>query len=111
MALQRLKDEMKTEFMTEEGKMKKVTANNVFKFVNEWIENEQANYKKNKDSGLITFGKYKGQSVEQVVQLDKGIDYLGWVSRQSWMTPEKFGSLYPKIKAALNNTEDEGKKN
>jgi hypothetical protein len=110
MALQRLKDEMKTEFINEDGKMKKVTANNVFKFVNEWIENEQANYKKNKDSGLITFGKYKGQSVEQVVQLDKGIDYLGWVSRQSWFNSEKFPTLHAKVTEALNTTGADEKK-
>ena len=110
MSLQRLKDEMKTEFMNEDGKMKKVTAANVFKFVNEWIENEQANYKKNRDSGLITFGKYKGQSVEQVAQLEKGLDYLGWVSRQSWFNNEKFPALHAKVSEVLNNSEADEKK-
>lgn len=94
---------MKKEYVdSDTGKLKKTTAANMFKFVNEFIENEQATYKKNKDSGLITFGKYRNQSVEQVAQLDKGLDYLGWVSRQSWMTSEKFPSLYPKIQEALN---------
>ena len=104
---------MKTEFVdSETGKMKKTTTANMFKFVNDFIENEQANYKKNKESGLLTFGRYKGQSVEKVAQLDKGLDYLGWVSRQSWMTSEKFPSLYPKIQEALNaNDSSDAKKN
>ena len=105
MSLQRLADEMKTEFMTEDGKMKKTTGSAVFKFVNDWIENEQATYQKNKDSGLITFGKYRGQSVEQVAQLEKGLDYLGWVSRQSWFNDEKFPVLHAKVVETLKKNE------
>jgi hypothetical protein len=113
MSLQRLADDMKTEFVdSETGKLRKIAAGNVFKFVNNWIENEQKTYQKNKESGLLTFGKYRNQSVEKVAQLDKGLDYLGWVSRQSWMTSEKFPSLYPKIQEALNaNDSSDDKKN
>jgi hypothetical protein len=113
MSLQRLADEMKKEYVdSDTGKLKKTTASNIFKFVNDFIENEQKTYQKNRESGLLTFGKYRNQSVEQVAQLDKGLDYLGWVSRQSWMTSEKFPSLYPKIQEALNaNDSSDAKKN
>jgi hypothetical protein len=75
------------------------------KVIVEWIkayaEAKSAEYNDNKDKGNITFGKYKGQSVEQVANLEKGLDYLGWVSRQTWMAEDKFPSLYPKIMATL----------
>ena len=112
MSLQRLSDELKKEYVdSDTGKLKKTTAANMFKFVNEWIENEQSTYKKNKDSGLITFGKFKGQSVEQVAQLEKGIDYLGWVSRQSWFNSEKFPALHASVTEALNVDDSGDKKN
>jgi hypothetical protein len=106
MSLQRLSDELKNEFVdSDTGKLRKIAAGNVFKFVNDFIENEQANYKKNKDSGLITFGKFKGQSVEQVAQLDKGLDYLGWISRQSWFSADKFPALYTKVTETLTTND------
>ena len=113
MSLQRLADEMKKEYVdSDTGKLKKTTASNIFKFVNDFIENEQKTYQKNRDSGLITFGKYKGQSVEQIAQLDKGLDYLGWISRQSWFSADKFPSLYNKVTEALNaNDSSDAKKN
>jgi hypothetical protein len=102
MSLQRLKDEMKKEYVdSDTGKLRKIAAGNVFKFVNDFIEKEQSAYKKNTESGLITFGKYKGQSVEQVAQLDKGLDYLGWISRQSWFSADKFPALYTKVTETL----------
>ena len=50
------------------------------KTIHEWIkayaEKESAEYNKNRDNGLISFGRYKGQSVDQVANLDKGTEYL-----------------------------------
>lgn len=74
----------------------------------EWIRNydvaQTAEYQKNKDVGLITFGKYRNQSVKAVAGLDKGIEYLGWVSRQTWFSVEKFPVLYPKLIKAIKKT-------
>ena len=71
------------------------------KTIHEWIkayaEKESAEYNKNRDNGLISFGRYKGQSVEAVMGLDKGLEYLQWVQKQSWFTEDKFSSLYPKV--------------
>ena len=78
------------------------------KTIHEWIkayaEKESAEYANNKDKGLISFGKYKGQSVEAVMGLDKGAEYLLWVQKQSWFTEDKFSVLYPKIVEALKKT-------
>jgi len=73
----------------------------VIQWITEYAEKRQKQYQDNKNSGKITFGKYKGQTVEAVAGLDKGIDYLGWVSRQTWMSSEKFPTLFAQIEAAL----------
>ena len=97
-AISRMMEELETVHPT--AKMTKPT-----KLIIDWIkayaEKESAEYADNKDKGLISFGKYKGQSVEAVMGLDKGADYIGWISRQSWMVEDKFPSLYPKIVEAL----------
>jgi len=75
------------------------------KVIIDWIkayaEAKTVEYNDNKDKGLITFGRYKGQSVEAVMGLDKGTEYLQWVQKQSWFTQDKFSALFPKVMEAL----------
>ena len=66
-----------------------------------YVAEKNKEFASNRDEGKITFGKYRGQTVEQVAGLDKGLDYLGWVSRQTWMSADKFPALYVKITEAL----------
>jgi len=97
-AITKMMEEMEAVHPT--AKMTKPT-----KVVIEWIktyaEAKSAEYNKNKDSGALTFGKYRGQSVDQVANLEKGIEYLQWVQKQSWFTEDKFISLYPKVMEVL----------
>tara|TARA_R110001606_G_scaffold114673_1_gene242249 strand:- start:1326 stop:1631 length:306 start_codon:yes stop_codon:yes gene_type:complete len=66
----------------------------LIKFVRDFISADQAEYKKNADSGKLTFGKYRGLTVEQVVGLPKGQSYLKWMSNQLWFEEDKFPMLY-----------------
>ena len=97
-AITRMLNEMSTiyplELLSKEEK-------SMLKWIKEYAEKKERQYKENKDSGKITFGKYKGQTVEAVAGLDKGIDYLVWVSRQTWMSSEKFPTLFDQIEKAL----------
>ena len=92
--LQQMEITHPTEKMTKQTKI-------IIDWIKAYAEKESAEYADNKDKGLISFGKYKGQSVEAVMGLDKGADYLGWVQKQSWFTEDKFSVLYPKIVEAL----------
>ena len=79
-------------------------ASEVLAFVRAYMAEEQAKYQTNKDNNAITFGKYKGQTPAQVAGLDKGLDYLGWISRQTWFSEDKFESLYPLVMDQLKKT-------
>ena len=75
------------------------------KAIVDWIRNyaneKNKEFLANRESGKITFGKYKGQTIEQVAKLDKGLDYLGWILRQTWFNSDKFPALYAQIKEVL----------
>ena len=64
------------------------------KFVRDFISADQEEYKRNADTGKLTFGKYRGLTVEQVVGLPKGQSYLKWLSNQLWFQMDKFPMLY-----------------
>jgi len=78
------------------------------KAVVDWIRNyvneKNKEFTANRDSNKITFGKYKGQTVEQVAKLDKGLDYLSWILKQTWFSPDKFTNLHAQITEALKKT-------
>jgi len=76
------------------------------KAILDWIKNydaeRTAEYNKGRSENKIMFGKYTGNTVEQVVQMEKGKDYLGWLYRQTWFNEEKFTDLYEKVKSVVD---------
>jgi hypothetical protein len=52
-------------------------------FMNEYLENEKAQYLKNKDECILNFGKYKGFSIKKLSEDPKGKDYIQWLLSQS----------------------------
>src|SRR5262245_54362210 len=48
-------------------------------------------------SGIIPFGKYRGQEIEEIKQRDPA--YLQWLTQQAWFA-EKFGPTYQLV---INN--------
>jgi len=77
-------------------------AKEIVDWITSYVNEKNKEYNANKDLGLITFGKFKGQSVKAVAGLEKGNEYLAWVSRQQWMTADKFPVLYPQLMAVLS---------
>jgi hypothetical protein len=72
--------------------------NPVFKFLQDYIENEQKIYKANKKDGKLTFGKFKDLSIKEVASSEPGRKYLEWLMAQSWFTPDKFQEHYDELK-------------
>lgn len=97
MSLQKLQIAIDNNFSEVDRKSNKA----LYDFVKGYIEEKTAEYKSNRDQGLITFGKYKGSKVEELVKLAKGRDYLGWVHRQTWFTSDKFPDLHAQIEEAI----------
>lgn len=42
---------------------------------------------------VVTFGKYRGQSIEQIGRSDEGLLYLDWLYGQNWLKVELKRSL------------------
>ena len=74
------------------------TSSELLDFVDNYITAENAKYKTAVANNLVTFGKFKGFSVEQVVASPKGTDYLMWLMSQQWFTEDKFPGLIAEIK-------------
>jgi hypothetical protein len=72
--------------------------NVVFKFLQEYIENEQKIYKANKKDNKLTFGKFSGYTIKEVASSEKGKSYLEWLMAQSWFVPDKFPEHYEELK-------------
>jgi hypothetical protein len=66
-------------------------------FIDSYVEAEQKEYTNNKNNGKLTFGKYKGYSIDELAKTDKGKDYLSWLSAQSFFTEGKFDELKEKL--------------
>jgi hypothetical protein len=75
------------------------TSNKVFKFLQDYIENDIKLYKSNKKDNKLTFGKFAGYTIKEVASGgDKGKSYLEWLMAQSWFTEEKFPNEYEELK-------------
>ena len=70
----------------------------VFKFLQEYIEKEQKEYKNNKKDNKLSFGKFSGYTIKEVASSEKGKSYLEWLMAQSWFTPDKFQEHYDELK-------------
>ena len=73
-------------------------ADPVFKFLQDYIENETKIYKANKKDGKLNFGKFKDLSIKEVASSEPGRKYLSWLMAQSWFTPDKFEEHYIELK-------------
>jgi len=79
----------------------------MIKFIEDFNESKRKAWaeKKNLPNNKILFGKYKGNTVAQIMQMDKGSSYLSWLSKQTWWSsePEKWGTLYTDVEDALKS--------
>ena len=70
----------------------------VLAFISQYVADEKKSYESNKAARNITWGKYKGNSVSQVANMEKGKSYLEWTLSQTWMTEDKFSWFYDECK-------------
>ena len=70
----------------------------IYNFVEKYIEDQQKEFKQNKGANKLSFGKYAGYSISELALTDKGKSYLEWLVGQSFFTPEKFPEYYDEIK-------------
>ena len=63
-----------------------------------YIEEDSKAYNALKDTGKVTFGKYKGYSIAELNQAPKGAEYIGWLLNQLWFEESKFPTLFADIK-------------
>ena len=79
----------------------------IIKFIEEHNETKRKEWaeRKKEENNKIMFGKFKGNTVAQIMQMDKGSSYLSWLSKQTWWSsePEKWGTLYTDVENALKS--------
>jgi len=66
---------------------------------NELEQKYKENRQQNKDR--IPFGKYKNNSIDAVLGMEKGSDYLAWLLRQSWFAQDNWSDLRGAIQEKL----------
>ena len=64
------------------------------------INEQKAEYKLNKDSNKMTFGRYSGYTIKEIVKCPsgKGTGYLEWLLCQSFFTEDKYPDLFTQLK-------------
>jgi len=67
-------------------------------WISEYSDREQKEWHDNKADGKLTFGKYKGYSLDELAKADKGKEYLQWLLAQSFFSEEKFSGYHKKLK-------------
>ena len=75
------------------------SAPDVVKFIEEYSEQQQNLFKSQKNNGQITFGKYRGYTVRELLLVDKGRSYLEWLLQQEWFGEERYNTLKGEIMA------------
>ena len=71
----------------------------IYNFVEKYMEEQQKSYQKSKENREISWGKYKNYTVKQLSLTDIGKQYLSWSLQQNWMTEDKFGWFIDDCKA------------
>ena len=89
MALKRLNESIDLQ-MKETPKM---STKALLAHIKDFTETEQKEYAKNNDNGCLNFGKFRGMTVDELVQNETGKSYCSWLVSQSWLTPDKFPKL------------------
>lgn len=70
----------------------------VVEWIEDYIKENKKEYRDNRDSGKLTFGKYKGYEISELAQTEKGKDYLQWLMAQSFFSEDKFTCYHNKLK-------------
>jgi hypothetical protein len=91
MALRKLRESIMENFPTVNDEGNDVSGTHLLEFIDSHMEAEQKQYENNRANNLITWGKYRGYSVEELSRTEKGKSYLEWTLSQSWVIPERFG--------------------
>jgi len=75
-----------------------VTVDELIKTINDFVEEEDKKYQKNKENRALTFGKYRGYTIKELSLTEKGKSYLSWLLTQKWCTEDKFPYIYEDCK-------------
>jgi hypothetical protein len=77
-----------------------MTPTSILDFIDDFIQAEDAKYQKNKQNRALSFGKFKGFTIKEVLAADKGKSYLEWLTQQQWFNSDKFPDLYDDIQTS-----------
>jgi len=60
-------------------------------------------YKENREKNRykIPFGKYRGSTIDAILGMEKGSDYLAWLLRQSWFCEDNWKDLRSAVQEKL----------
>jgi len=94
MALRKLRDAIDSQFPNLDLEEDTVSAKVLYDFINDYILQDSEQYKTNKEEKKLTFGKWKGFSIEELSKNAKGADYLQWLLAQAWCSEDKFGYIH-----------------
>ena len=72
----------------------------IIDFLDNKINEQKEEFKLNKDTGRVSFGKYRGFLIKEIIKCPsgKGTGYLEWLLCQSWFSEDKYPDLYTQIK-------------
>lgn len=92
-------DENSIENGVQSTRLHTAKAKDLYDFINNYYEEDQKQYQKNKENKALTFGRWRGFTVKELAVSEKGKDYLSWLLSQTWCTPDKFGYIHEECKA------------
>ena len=70
----------------------------IYNFVEKYVEDQTKEFKQNKSDGKLQFGRYKGYSLSELSLTSKGAEYIQWITQQSWFNEEKYPEHYEQLK-------------
>jgi hypothetical protein len=71
-----------------------MSTENILDFIDEFITEQDDQYRKNKENKALSFGKWKGFTIKELSVSDKGKSYLEWLLSQQWCSEDKFGYIH-----------------
>ena len=76
----------------------KVENEEIYNFVETYIDEQQKEFKQNKCDGKLQFGKYKGYKLSELALTSKGSEYIQWLTQQAWFNEEKYPNEFAELK-------------
>ena len=70
----------------------------ISEFMASYMEKEQKEFQELKHDGKLTFGKFKGYSLDELANTSKGKEYLQWLMAQSFFSEDKFAAYHKQLK-------------